>query len=447
MGMGYHPAGMELYPGAVVAGRYRVDRKIGSGGMGEVWAGEHVAVGVRVAVKTLLPAAALDQQLVARFRREAQLLGRMRSDRVSRVVDFIEDRAFGLVLVMDFVDGELLGHVLSSRRLGVEEAIDLGVDIVTALSDLHHVKVVHRDLKPDNIILEPLRGGRARAVIVDLGLGRIEVDIEDPTSGITHVDMAIGTLPYMAPEQIMSSRTVTGVADLYAVGAILFRAVSGRQVFGEADDVAAARRKIAGEAPPLDLQRMDRVAKGFAAVVARALRRLPEQRYASAEEMLADLTALQDLARAMSFDLDAATEVAPSSLIQATTSTSDGPSEPTQLMARPSLGHAFFDEATQLAESATELAPPSVKLSPPSVRVSQGGPLPDLSRNSTAAPPPPVVAPAPAPVALPVAVPAVAAPPVATPWTISLRTAVVGLVAALAVGAALGFEAHRLVGP
>src|SRR5580704_10196850 len=100
---------MELYPGAVIAGRYRVDRKIGSGGMGEVWAGENVAIGVRVALKTLLPAAAVDRQIVARFRREAHLLGRLRSERVARVVDFIEDPEVGLLLVMDYVDGEGLG--------------------------------------------------------------------------------------------------------------------------------------------------------------------------------------------------------------------------------------------------------------------------------------------------------------------------------------------------
>src|ERR1700748_2809158 len=99
---------MELTPGALIAGRYRVARKVGAGGMGEVWAGEHVNIGVRVALKTLLPAAACDPQLVARFRREGYLLGGRRSGRVARVVDFIEDRRFGLVLVMDFVEGEPL---------------------------------------------------------------------------------------------------------------------------------------------------------------------------------------------------------------------------------------------------------------------------------------------------------------------------------------------------
>jgi serine/threonine-protein kinase len=398
----------------------------------------------------------------------------MRSDRVARVVDFIEDQSFGLVLVMDFVEGELLGNVLAKRKLGIEEAVDLGVDIVTALADLHHVKVVHRDLKPDNIILEPLRGDRVRAVIVDLGLGRLDVDLsaEDAISGITQVDMAIGTLPYMAPEQVLSSRTATGVADLYAAGAILFRAVSGKHVFGDVDDVVAARRKIAGEAPPLDVKRVDRVAKGLAAVVARALRREPEKRYATAEEMLADLTALQDLARAMSLDLDAATELAPSSLIhtsvrpEAPTSLpsimddiADEPSEATRLMPRAAPGHAFFDEETQLAEVSTKLAPPSVRLA-------EGRPLPDLSgvtvppselkalaaaleattpatRAPVAADPPEksAVAPKPAPRPVPLAVVERA------PRTISLRAAGVGLVAALAVGVVLGFEAYRLLGP
>src|SRR3954466_8746388 len=120
---------MDLTPGAVIAGRYRVQHKVGVGGMGEVWAAEHVGIGVKVALKKLLPAAAVDHQIVARFKREAYLLGRIRSDHVARVVDFIADNRFGLVLVMDFVDGELLTSMLQARRLSVEETLELGVDI------------------------------------------------------------------------------------------------------------------------------------------------------------------------------------------------------------------------------------------------------------------------------------------------------------------------------
>src|SRR6476661_2106643 len=97
---------MSLSAGVVIAGRYRVDRKVGSGGMGEVWAGEHLAIGVRVALKTLLGAAKVNHEVVARFKREAYLLGRIRSDHVARVVDFVADDVFGLVLVMEFVEGD-----------------------------------------------------------------------------------------------------------------------------------------------------------------------------------------------------------------------------------------------------------------------------------------------------------------------------------------------------
>jgi serine/threonine-protein kinase len=483
---------MELYPGAVIAGRYRIDRKIGSGGMGEVWAGENVAIGVRVALKTLLPAAAKNLQIVARFRREAQLLGRLRSERVARVLDFIDDREAGLCLVMDYVDGEVLGEVLLSRRLGIEEAVDVGLDIVSALCDLHRVRVVHRDLKPDNIILEPIVGGRRRAVIVDLGVGRVEASDptgEDSVTSITHVDTAVGTLPYMAPEQLLSSSTATASADVYAVGAILFRAVSGEQVFVDADDGIAARLKLFGEAPPLTLARVDRVARGFASVVARALRRQPDQRFASAEEMRSELQALQDLARATALDLDANTEEAlpissfgilpslsgpptdvappllptPSAAPRTTPSPAqpeeapkpslDGPTgEPTRLMSRVSrpFGDLFQDDTTQ-SSAASPASQGLPRVDPPASSEAASDPRtmssPRLTRPTVLSP---ELGPATAPVADTLVVPptvdvapTVDAPPPAR--TVPLRTAVLGLVAALAVGTAIGFEAHRLL--
>ena len=123
-------------------------RKVGAGGMGEVWAGEHCDTGARVALKTLLPAAKLDHDIVARFKREAYILDRVRSEHVARVVDFITDDIHGLVLVLEFIDGESLARVLNERSLSVEEAIDLGVDLCRGLCDLHRARIVHRDLKP-----------------------------------------------------------------------------------------------------------------------------------------------------------------------------------------------------------------------------------------------------------------------------------------------------------
>ena len=311
---------MDLTPGAVIAGRYRVDRKVGAGGMGEVWAGEHRLVGSRVAIKTLLAAAALNHEVVARFKREAYILGKIRSDHVARVVDFVADDVYGLVLVMELVEGEPLNRVLQEKMLTVEETIELGCDIASALCDLHHAHIVHRDLKPGNIILQPQQGDRNRAVVVDFGVSRMlsgnEPDEDDEVTGITRADMAVGTIEYMAPEQILNSRAVTSVSDIYATGAILFRAVAGRHTFGNiASDAELAQKKLMTEAPALTLERKDKVAEGLIRVVTRALRRKPVDRFQSAEELLKELLPLRDLARVVNAQLDVDTTIDMSSSI------------------------------------------------------------------------------------------------------------------------------------
>lgn len=283
---------MELAAGAVLAGRYRLERKLGAGGMGEVWAAKNIAVGTDVALKTMHAKAGADAELVMRFRREAFLLARIKNDHVSRVLDFGTDENFGLVLVMDLVDGESLSALLKEKRLSVEEAVDLGADLLRGLADLHRANIVHRDLKPGNVILEPRSTGRPKAVLVDFGLGRIMGSSggeDHDASGITRADMALGTMEYMSPEQILNSRGVTGAADLYALGALLYRAVAGAHIFGDLTNVKLAQAKLTNEAPPLSTGRTDPFARRFEAVVARAIRRRPQERYATAEEMLAHL--------------------------------------------------------------------------------------------------------------------------------------------------------------
>lgn len=308
---------MELRPGALIAGRFRVERKVGAGGMGEVWAGEQTALGVRVALKTLLPASACDPQIVARFKREAYLLGRIRSDYVARVVDFVTDPEVGLVLVMEFVEGEPLSAVVASRKTSIEETIDLGIDLASGLCDLHRAQVVHRDLKPDNILLQPQGDGRRRAIIVDFGVGKsFATELGGAPQGedlaeLTHADMAVGTIAYMAPEQIVDSHGATGAADIYALGAILYRAVSGQQVFGSLDDVEYAKKKLVSPPTPLPLSRFDRAARGLQAAVERALAKSPADRFATAEAMRQELLLLRDVARGLAMDLDAVTDMAP----------------------------------------------------------------------------------------------------------------------------------------
>jgi serine/threonine-protein kinase len=286
---------MDLAPGTLIAGQYRVERKIAEGGMGEVWIGMH-AGGERVAIKRLLPEAARDHYLITRFKREAYLLSRIRSNHVTQVVEFITDESFGMLLVMEYVEGDNLADMLEGRHvLSVEETLDIGIDLAHAIADLHRANLIHRDLKPENIIFRRLPSGERRAVIIDFGLSRL-IDQpeerpagEETLTGITRADSAIGTIAYMAPEQLISSRDVNQKADIYALGAILYRAAAGKNVFGCTDDMAYARQKLHEEAQPLDLARFDRSARALERIVTRALRRRPAERYQTIEAMLSDL--------------------------------------------------------------------------------------------------------------------------------------------------------------
>jgi serine/threonine-protein kinase len=281
----------------LVGGRFRVDRLIATGGMGEVWAAEQCATGMPVALKTLRADVCSNLEVVQRFKREALLLGRVRSDRVARVIDFLVDAKCGAVLVTEFVEGHSLADAPDPEPLPVERALELGIEIALALQDLHRARIVHRDLKPGNVILQPLEDGRSRAVIVDLGVSRVlspdDEQNTDALTDITRTNIVLGTIGFMAPEQILGPREVTPTADVYSLGAILFRIVGGQNVFGGMSRIEQLRAKLQGEAPRLETGRTDALARGFEAVVSRALEREPTLRYASAEEMAAALSALR----------------------------------------------------------------------------------------------------------------------------------------------------------
>jgi eukaryotic-like serine/threonine-protein kinase len=313
---------MDFLPGAMIGGKYRLERKIAEGGVGEVW----IAVDQksrRVAIKRLLPDTAKDRELVARFRREAVLLGKLHSEYVSQVIEQISDSKFGMIIVMEYVDGEALADLLDKRiRLPIPEVIAIGIDIARAIGVLHEANIIHRDLKPENVILRRLSGGGTKAVLIDFGFARLDPHgqgkrpNDDALTGITRADTMLGTVAYMAPEQVLNSRDVGRLADVYALGAILYRAVSGRHVFGDLDDVAYARAKLDGEAPPLAIDRINAMSATVAKIIMRALKRRPADRFDRIETMLKELETARTITAAD--DADAPTQSAPvSSLLGA----------------------------------------------------------------------------------------------------------------------------------
>jgi serine/threonine-protein kinase len=286
---------VNLSPGTKIAGLYRADRRIGVGGMGEVWAGVRLGDNTAVAIKVLLAHDTDANEVHARFRREAQVLARVRSEYVAQVLDFLTEED-GLVLVMELIPGDSLHAVLSyDQALTVEATLDIVSDVLRGLRDLHSSNIVHRDLKPGNIVLRPRPGLRPRATLIDFGVSRIMSAPEDDEeiTAITRGDRVLGTLEYMAPEQILGSRSVTGTADLYAVGAMMFRAITGHHVFGDLQEGHLAVAKLNKDAPRLDISRTDEVAERTQVLVSRLLSRRLRDRFKSAEEALAEVDAIR----------------------------------------------------------------------------------------------------------------------------------------------------------
>ncbi|HEU5107048.1 MAG TPA: serine/threonine-protein kinase, partial [Micromonosporaceae bacterium] len=238
--------------------------------------------GAEFAMKVLRSAHGGDDRAVTAFRREAALLALAGHDGLARVheVGVADDRPF---LIMDLVDGGELTGVLRGGPLPEERIISIGVEIADVLAAVHRVGLVHRDVKPHNILLQP--DGRAR--LIDLGLAARSASgvTGDPAAGA-------GTLMYSAPEQVGTlKRPVDGRSDLYSLGVVLYECAAGRPPFVAADAGDLLRMHATTPPPDLAAVRPD-LSPGLVAVVDKLLEKDPDDRYATCTGLLADLRAL-----------------------------------------------------------------------------------------------------------------------------------------------------------
>jgi serine/threonine protein kinase len=289
--------------GEVLAGDVELVRKVAQGGFGAVWEGTQLAVGRRVAVKFLHPAAASDQLVVRRFRREAKALCRIRHPGVVTVHMFgvTEPEVEGMIgvpyLVMEYVEGRSLRDALKAspdaRPAG--DAVTLMSELLEALAEAHRNGIVHRDLKPQNVLLEdrPRRGEVPR--LIDFGIAKnTRSDASDGM--LTETGYMYGTPGYMAPEMI-EGREPTPAVDVYACGILLYRLLSGRMPFAGKNPLAILMAHVGTPVPPLGPPYEDHP---LAAVVSRALKKDPADRYADASALLValddvDVTTYADL--------------------------------------------------------------------------------------------------------------------------------------------------------
>jgi serine/threonine-protein kinase len=266
---------MELVPGILV-GAYRLIAPLGRGGMGGVWEVEDGA-GQRYAMKS--PASIENPELTKRFAREANALRLLEHPNLVTGVDvFAEGGA--LYLVMEYVRGRTLSK---AGAMHPRNALVIVRQILDGVGHAHALGLVHRDLKPDNIMLVDM-GGWERVKIVDFGLVKLLGDAEVAIGGgrLTRTGIVSGTPAYMSPEQALG-RLVDGRADLYAIGVILYELLAGKLPFDHPDSSILMRMHVKMPVPPLD------VAPELAALVGGALAKDPAHRFATSAAMIAAL--------------------------------------------------------------------------------------------------------------------------------------------------------------
>lgn len=270
---------------SLLGGRYRLLRQVAQGGMAAVWEAEDSVLSRRVAVKVLHPHLGAEDSVRERFRREAVAVARLSHPAVVAVYDTGEDDDVAY-LVMELVEGRTLRDVLREEGpLPVRTAVELVAQVAAGLAVAHERGIVHRDVKPGNILVLP--DGRAK--ISDFGIARGESGT-DLDEDLTRTGTIVGTAKYLAPEQVQGG-TVDARSDVYALGLVLYEALCGRPAFdGETELATAIARTQGGPLPPRQV-RVD-VPRDVEATVMRALARDPADRFQTAAEMRAALVAL-----------------------------------------------------------------------------------------------------------------------------------------------------------
>jgi serine/threonine-protein kinase len=264
--------------GTVLQGRYRIDQRLGAGGMGVVYRGERVGLGRRVAIKFLHADLAVDPALRTRFEREARAMSKLHHPHCVPVIDFgFADAPY---IVLEFVPGESLALLIARGPLPEKRAIGIMRQFLAGLEHAHGLGIIHRDIKPDNVILAEATGTGDQARLFDFGLARIVSDAQSVARAPS--TMAVGTPSYMSPEQAVGE-DVDARSDVYACGVVLFQMLTGRKPFVAKESIDVLRMHVEQPAPKLGAVLPDRrFAPALEAIVARAMAKRPDARFESA---------------------------------------------------------------------------------------------------------------------------------------------------------------------
>jgi serine/threonine protein kinase len=280
--------GTPVVPGRVVAGKYRLVRLLGSGGMGTVHVAEHVQVMRSFALKFLRPDRSSTPRYLRRFEREAELLGRLEHENVVSLLDIGVDDTEGPYLVLEYVRGVTLRQELDRHGIRPPERLHAIVEqMARGLTHAHELGIVHRDLKPENVMLASHADGGLLVKLLDFGVAGLRSEV---TERMTLSDMAIGTAGYMAPEQARGDRGFDARTDVYALGVITYEALSGVRPYTGDSYNETLFKILHRKHRPLSELRPELPASVVRAVE-RALSKEPDARFDSAAEFVRELSA------------------------------------------------------------------------------------------------------------------------------------------------------------
>jgi serine/threonine protein kinase len=269
--------------GQVVAGKYRIESLLGRGGMGVVARGRQLELERPVAIKFLRSKLASDARPLQRFAREARIIAQMRSEHVVRVFDVGREEGVPFI-VMELLVGHDLAREIERAPLSVERAVEFMLHACEALGEAHSLGIVHRDVKPSNLFVAEGFGGRESLKVLDFGVSKWLAPAHDLAApAVTTDGAAIGTPAFASPEQLTRPESIDGRTDVWALGAVLYQALSGKLPF-EADTIPSLYSKIiSGEPAPFPNGRG--VPDALIAVISRCLQRSPADRYPSMLEL------------------------------------------------------------------------------------------------------------------------------------------------------------------
>jgi serine/threonine-protein kinase len=285
---GLPPGSIPVRCGEILAGKYRIDRVLGIGGMGVVVAATHLQLDQRVALKFMLPEAQRLPLLLERFAREARAAVRLQSEHVARVLDVGTLDSGSPYMVMEYLDGSDLGSIVETRgALPVETAVDFVLQACDAVAEAHSVGIVHRDLKPRNLFVTQRNDGRAFVKVLDFGIAKHTVSSGVDLS-LTKTTDVIGSPNYMSPEQLRASKGADERSDIWALGVILYELLTGTLPFNAESVTQLIAMVLSDDPRPIRELRAD-VPAELGRVIERCLRKDPATRFASVAQFVAAL--------------------------------------------------------------------------------------------------------------------------------------------------------------